>query len=430
MNSRTALSEWLTRLEQRSPEAHIELGLERVRRVLDRLAPDLSGRPVVTVAGTNGKGSVVAFAEAICRCAGLRPFAYSSPHLYDFAERLRLDGRPASAEAIVAALEQVEQARGDVALTYFEHITLAGLALAAEAGADILLLEVGLGGRLDAVNVLDADVAVITSIGLDHQEWLGSTRLSVGREKAGILRPGRPLVVGEKRLPRRLQPELEASGAKLLLAGRDFNWRATRSGFNLTTPAGRLALPEPALPGSWQHANAACAVVALQQLAPRLGFDESTLTEGLASARLPGRFEKVGSGPDTWVDVAHNPAAARALAGALGPARGPSVAVFSALEGKRIDGIARALDRCFSHWIVAPLSVPRARPVQEMAEALRRRPVAGGVETVESMPDALKLARRRAGSAGRVVVFGSFHTVAEAWPLLQTPESERSWTRS
>ncbi len=418
----TSLHRWLRRLEQRSPEARIELGLDRVRSVLDRL-PRLPARPVITVAGTNGKGSVVAMMEAIARAAGLATVAYSSPHLLDFRERIRVNGDPVGAAELVAALDEVEAARGQVDLTYFEHVTLAALALAARAQPDLLLLEVGLGGRLDAVNVVDADVAVITSIGLDHQDWLGSTRLAIGREKAGIARAGRPLIVAERRLPRGMLEVLQASRARLCLAGRDFRWRAEAGARLRVTWSDRsVVLPRPALAGPWQAANAACAVTALRQLPDDCGLQEQHFARGLENVALPGRLQRVSSHPEVWLDVAHNGPAARALAQGLGPAVGRSTAVFGLLAGKDARAIGRALDRCFDRWLVAPLGGDRDRSGESLAQSLRDIPVTGRVEAVESVPVALKLALQDSAPEDRVVVFGSFRTVAAAWPELHQPD--------
>ncbi len=420
--NRPVLADWLARLETRSPETRIDLGLDRVSRVLDRLGPALDGRPVVSVAGTNGKGSVVAFLEHMALAAGCRPFAYASPHVFDFGERMRLDGDPADEQSIVAALEQVERARQDIHLTWFEHVTLAALQLAADSSCQVLFLEVGLGGRLDAVNAIDPDVAVITSIGLDHAAWLGRTRLSVAREKLGIARAGKPLILGEKKLPKGFSQVLEHSAAEVLHAGRDFNWRTTRNGFALRSGEMRCSLPPPGLVGRWQHGNAACAVMAAQALGARLPMNPEARARGISNARLPGRFQRLGQSPEVIVDVAHNPAAARCLAQGLGPADGPSTAVFGAMNDKDIAGIARPLDRCFDHWIAVSLPGPRGMTGPVLANTLSSAAVTGSVETVESPPVALQRALDRSGNHGRVVVFGSFHTVAAAWPVLQTLE--------
>lgn len=418
----SGLKDWLRRLEQRAPETRIELGLERVRAVLETLALDLSAIPVITVGGTNGKGSVVAMLEAMCRAAGLRTLAYSSPHLLDFAERIRIDSSPASDAQITRALERVEQARGQIALTYFEHVTLAALCLAAWRPPDLLLLEVGLGGRLDAVNVVDADVAVISSIGLDHIDWLGPTRLSIGREKAGIARPGRPLIVGERRLPRGLESVLRDTGARLALAGRDFRWRRARGG-GLRIDYGERVwrLPRPALGGPWQLANAACAVLALSLLTPSLPVTDQHMAAGLRQAFLPGRLQRAGCRPDVWLDVAHNGQSARALAQALGPVpRGTqSTAVFGALADKDVRAIGRALDICFNRWLPASLDGQRATLASELAARLAEIPVTGAVETVESVESGLSQALEDSAPEDRIVVFGSFRTVAAAADLLQ-----------
>jgi len=417
----TALSDWLARLEQRSPESRIELGLERVDRVRKRLKIDPRPAMVATIAGTNGKGSVVAYLEQMALAAGHRTFAYSSPHLIDFSERMRINGQPASSAAIVRALDAVERAREDEFLTYFEQITLAAFVLASQEAVDLWVLEVGLGGRLDAVNCIDPDVAVITSIGLDHTEWLGSTRLAIGREKAGIARSGRPLVVGETRLPDGLLGSLENTGAELFLAGRDFRWCQHGNQADWRWESWHLELPEPGMSGRWQKANAAVAVMAARLLNDRLEMPEEAIRVGIVAARVPGRLQVMGSRPTVLVDVAHNPAAARALAAELGSTgEKPSVAVFSALDGKDVAGIGRALKHCFSHWLVAPLSGSRGRSADDLAASLRHAAVTGRVDTLESVADALGQALELAGCDGRVVVFGSFRTVAEAWPLLQT----------
>lgn len=414
-----SLEHWLARLETRAPQSRIKLGLERVRAVLDRFALPLPPVPVITVGGTNGKGSVVAMLESICRAAGYRTLAYSSPHLLAFGERIRLDGQPAGDSELVAALQAIEVLRAEIELTYFEHVTLAALHMAAQTAPDVLLLEVGLGGRLDAVNAVDADVAIVTSIGLDHVEWLGRTRLAIGREKAGIARPGRPLVVGERRLPAGFEQVLRDTGAELWLAGRDFSWR--RSGAQLRVDAGaeHWRMPLPALPGPWQAGNAACALTALSLLERRLPVSAAAMAAGLAEVRLPGRLQKLRSAPEVWLDVAHNAAAARALADALGAPKGRSVAVFSALADKDVGAIGRALDGCFDRWLVAGLDTARGQSGGALADRLRAIPLAGAVEALESVADALDLALAETGPDDRIVVFGSFHTVARAWSRLK-----------
>ncbi len=376
---------------------------------------------MATIGGTNGKGSIVAYLEAMTRASGHRTFAYTSPHLVDYSERFRLDGQQAADAAVARALSVVEQARGEVFLSYFEHTTLAGFVLADQARVDFWILEVGLGGRLDAVNVLDPDIAVIASIGLDHTEWLGPTRLHVGREKAGIARPGRPLVLGERRPPAGLDLVLEASGASLWRAGREFHSRRHGSRFKLRWSDQVLDLPLPAMSGQWQQANAATAAMAAIVLRDRLPMDDAAIAQGLLQARVAGRLQQVADNPEVILDVAHNPAAARALAAYLQKTeKSPMIAVFAALADKDVQGVARALRTTFDHWLVPPLNSDRARSRDEIAFLLRNAAVTGSVNTVESLPLAVQRAQALAGSRGRVVVFGSFRTVAEAWPLFDS----------
>ncbi|NBB91936.1 MAG: bifunctional tetrahydrofolate synthase/dihydrofolate synthase [Gammaproteobacteria bacterium] len=411
------MSDWLARLERRAPASRIELGLERVREIWQRMDAALD-MPVITVAGTNGKGSVVAMLEAMLLAGGYRPLAYSSPHILRFSERMRIGGREAAEADIVSALAHVENARGEVDLTYFEHITLAAFRLAAEAGVDAAILEVGLGGRLDAVNVVDADVAVITSIGIDHAEFLGPTREQIAREKAGVARAGRPVIVGETDPPASLDQTLESIGARVIRAHDESSPDALPDTLRISHAGRLLDLPRPALAGPWQHGNAACAVLALLEVVDRLPLSDDAMAAGLRDVRLPGRYQVLCERPQVILDVAHNPAAAGALAEALGPPDGRSTAVFSALAGKDVAGIGRAVDACFTRWLVAPLGGERGRTAEQVADELRNAPVSGRVETVESVPAALKQALATSGPSDRIVVFGSFLTVAEAWPEL------------
>ncbi len=360
--------------------------------------------------------------EAIYRSAGYRTLAYTSPHLLSFVERIRIDGRPAAAATLVEAMDEVERRRGAVELTYFEHVTLAALVVAAWSRPEVLLLEVGLGGRLDAVNAVDPDVSVITSIGLDHVEWLGGTRRSIAREKAGIARVGRPLIVGERRPPRGWIDELQASGAEVQLAGRDFRWRRAGRQLRLTAGDEILNFPPPALAGRQQWGNAACAVVAARAAARLLPVPDNALSRGLRKVRLPGRLQRLPGRPEIWLDVAHNVQAARVLADALDVKPRSSTAIFNALAGKDVEGIGRALAGRFDRWLVPVLGGDRSRDAREVAGALRDASVGSVVETVESVSAALKIALAETPPEGRIVVFGSFRTVADAWPMIQQPE--------
>ncbi len=416
------LGDWLTRLEQRTPESRIQLGLERVQTMLNRLPSARPRVPLITVGGTNGKGSVVAMLEAIYRAAGYRTLAYTSPHLLNFTERVRIDGRSVDEARMVEALTRVEGCRQELDLTYFEHITLAALWIAGQVAPDVVLLEVGLGGRLDAVNAVDPDVAVITSIGLDHMEWLGHSRRAIGREKAGIARPGRPLIVGETRPPAGWLEEIERRGVRLCAAGREFDWRCQEGRLILQASGHVTTLPRPALHGHYQGGNAAVACMAARALAESLPVTAADLAKGLRTVSLPGRLQKLSGPPEVWLDVGHNPDAASALAYALGGDPRPTTAVFSALAGKDVEGIAQALRTNFERWLVPELEVHRARPAAEVAAILRDLPVTGSVETVESVDRAVRHALETAESRARIVVFGSFQTVAEAWPVIPQQE--------
>lgn len=419
----------LRRLEQRAPQSRIDLGLDRVRQVLGRLRLDFGDTRIASIAGTNGKGSTVAFLEAIAARAGLSALAFTSPHLLRFGERFRYLGEPLPDDEIASALHAVERARGDTALTWFEHITLAGFELAARRRPDWLIAEVGMGGRLDAVNVLDADVAVITSIGIDHQRFLGRTRAAIAREKCGIARAGRPAIVAEKKRPEGLLETLDAVGARVSLASRDFDWRWRSEKLNIRVGNREIAGFSPGLAGRHQGGNAAAAAAAGLALAPSLTDRE--IAEGLAAARLAGRFQRVAASPDVIVDVAHNPAAARVLAAQLKRLPGEKIAIFAALEDKDIAGILRPLAGAFRRWFAATLDVPRGHRATDLVDLMCELP-GDRPEALESVSDALAAARRSFetertsadSTAHTIIVFGSFYTVAAALQALKQCNSD------
>ena len=421
----------LKRLEQRAPQTRIELGLDRVRQVLDRQRLDFGDTRIISVAGTNGKGSTVAFLEAIAGRAGLSALAFTSPHLVSFGERFRLRGAPLADDDIASALHAVERARGDIGLTWFEHVTLAGFELASRLNPDWLIAEVGMGGRLDAVNAVDADVAVITSIGLDHQRFLGRTRAEIAREKCGIARAGRPVIVAEKQCPAGMLDTLEAAGARVSLAGRDFDWRWRSD--KLTLQLGpreardrRVVGLSPGLAGRHQGGNAAAASMAALSLSPSV--TDRQIGEGIANARSAGRFQRLATSPEVIVDVAHNPAAARVLAAQWERLPGEKIAVFAALADKDIAGIVRPLSGIFKRWFAASLDVPRGLVAVELIERMCGLSVGGRPEALESVSDALDAARKcceaEHAQAHSIVVFGSFHTVAAALQALKQNNSD------
>ncbi|WP_140909079.1 bifunctional tetrahydrofolate synthase/dihydrofolate synthase [Cognatiluteimonas lumbrici] len=414
------LHEWLEYIEQQHPKS-IELGLDRVRAVADRMQLGRPARKVVTVAGTNGKGSTVAFVEAIARAAGWRTGAYTSPHLLAYNERVRIDGEDVPDEALVAGFEAVEAARGDTPLTYFEHGTLCALWLFARADLDLAVLEVGLGGRLDAVNIVDADVAVVTTVDIDHVDWLGADREAIGLEKAGIARAWKPLVLGDDDPPASVLRHAYRIGASAIRAGSDFffepldggrwQWREVNRSYELPLP--RMAAPA-------QLRNAAVAIAALRALGEPL--PDSAIAEGVAGASVPGRLQRFErGGVEVLVDVGHNPQAARELAAwlAASPTRGRTLAVFAVLADKDLDGIVGALQASVDRWFLAGLEEVQGRglAVEGFAAKLAGTAAAAG-EPHASVSEALAAALAASAAGDRVLVFGSFHTAAAALQAL------------
>lgn len=409
----SSLDGWLARLEKAHPAA-IELGLERVARVRDvlNLQPAF---PVILVGGTNGKGSTCAYLEGILRAQGYKTGLYTSPHLLRYNERVRIDGTAAADDEIAAGLQAVEAARAEVSLTYFEHGTLGAVWQFAQAEVDVAILEVGLGGRLDAVNVFEPAVSIVTTVDLDHQAWLGDTREKIGFEKAGIFRAGRPAVCGEADPPQSLLDHVKAIGALLLRAGFDFSFERTDGGWHFRMGDTQLTdLPLPALPGTYQLANAAAALAALSELSEVLPVSLAAIHAGLSGVQLPGRFQRIAGPVEIVLDVAHNPQAARALASNLRtePAAAKTYAVFALLSDKDADGVIGAVKDCFDGWFVAGLTGDRAQDGEVLA-ALVRRHVSAHVEVLEGPLAALRAARLRATEGDRIIVFGSFYTVAE-----------------
>jgi dihydrofolate synthase / folylpolyglutamate synthase len=410
------LDAWLRYLETLHPK-QVELGLPRVRSVHERMdaAPP---RPVITVAGTNGKGSVCALMESMLLCARYRPALYTSPHLTRFNERVRVNGACVDDAALVSAFNAVEDARGDVALTYFEFGTLAALWLFARASVDVTILEVGLGGRLDAVNIIDADVAVVTSIGIDHVDYLGPTRESIGREKAGVFRAGKPVVCGDADPPQSLVAAAEALGSPLLRIGRDFRCVPKPGQWDYEGPGGnRYGLPWPALRATVQGANAATAITALDLLRDTRPIDAGAIREGLVEVTLGGRFQVLPGRPAVILDVAHNPQAAGVLAASLDAMgwRERALAVFGMLADKDIAGVVRAMQPRIDRWFIASLPGPRGATSATLSATLAAAGVpASSIRTFDTVTAALAAAREEAGEADKIVVFGSFLTVAEA----------------
>ncbi|MGZ5105844.1 MAG: bifunctional tetrahydrofolate synthase/dihydrofolate synthase [Usitatibacter sp.] len=413
--SRRSLDDWLQYVSAQHP-ATIALGLDRVREVAERMG--LARPPVViTIGGTNGKGSTCAFLERILLESGYRVGLYTSPHLLRYNERVRIGGEDASDEMLVRSFERVEAARVATPLTYFEFGTLAALDAFDEAKVEVAILEVGLGGRLDAVNIVDADVAAVVSVDLDHQAYLGPDRESIGFEKAGIFRAARPAIFGDTDPPRTLVDHAAAIGADLLLLGRDFHIEAKDPQWEFIGRKGsRHALPMPALRGRWQLKNAAVALAALDELADRIPVSLGEVKRGLTLTRLPGRLQVLPGRPAVVLDVGHNPQAARSLADGLGDMGffRNTLGVFAMLGDKDIGGVVDAMRGRIDRWFVSAANAERAAPARQVAAVLAERGLAGATRTFSTVPAALDAARREAGPDDRIIVFGSFHTVAEA----------------
>jgi len=416
----TNLPDWLALLESRHAETHIDMGLDRVRAVKERLNLAFAC-PVIMVAGTNGKGSTCAMLEAMLLQSGYRTGLYIKPHFLDFNERARINGEMASDEALVSSFDVVETARGDIDLTYFEFTTLAIMQLLSTSEIDVAILEVGLGGRLDAVNVIDADVSIVTSIDIDHKDYLGDTREEIGFEKAGIFRPGRPAICSDPQPPQSLIKHAEEIGADLWLLGRDFNYQGDKQQWAFAGRAQRRnSLAYPALRGANQLLNAAAALAALEALRLRLPVGAQEVRAGLALVELPGRFQVLAGRPTTVLDVAHNPHAAAALAQNLANMgyHRFTYAVFGIMQDKDIDAVIAHMAPYVDHWCVAALPSPRSADPDQLAARIAAkkpegaRPDEFSVTTFADPGTAFEDAASRAGQDDRIVVFGSFYTVA------------------
>jgi dihydrofolate synthase/folylpolyglutamate synthase len=441
----TSLADWLTHLESLHPKT-IALGLERVAQVKQRLDlnPDF---PIMIVGGTNGKGSVCAMLEAILHAAGYKVGCYTSPHLLDYNERVRIAKQQASDAELCASFEQIEQVRGDIALTYFEFGTLAAMQCFIAHKVDVAILEVGLGGRLDAVNAFDADVSVVTSVDIDHVDYLGDTREKIAFEKAGIFRQGHVAICADSDVPQSLRTHAGDIGAELWCIGSEFGFTAHQGQWDYRSKVGsRSALPHPALRGAFQLHNASAVLAALDALKDKTPVSMEAVRRGLSEVELTGRFQFVPGKPQLILDVAHNPHAARSLAlnlANLPPAK--TFAVFAMLKDKDMAGVVQALDAQVDEWLVAGIDAPRGASATELAQVLKDAGVRGEVVVCDSIAESLHEASKRASENGdcdtllqgsrlreqspdtlsrtgrlrapcrecRIAAFGSFYTVAE-----------------
>jgi dihydrofolate synthase/folylpolyglutamate synthase len=423
-----SLDEWLRLLETRHPST-IDLGLERVGKVWRELGQPRPAPRVFTVAGTNGKGSTVTYIDGMLSALGYRSATYTSPHVFRYNERVRILGHDVTDAELVWAFNSVEQARGSTSLTYFEQGTLAAFLLMHRAGLDFAVLEVGLGGRLDAVNLVDADCAVITPIGLDHQEYLGPDRYSIGREKAGILREGRPLVCGEADPPASVLERAGQLGVPAQRLDREFHIEPSGSGLLWRGAAGEISLPMPPLAGRHQPNNLATAVAALLTLVPQALDQPARLAEGIRRVQLPGRLQVHPLDPRVWVDVGHNPLAAEVVAQTLQESgQSAAVCVLAMLRDKDAAGAVGILEPFVQRWYCAGLAGERGRSGEALAALVADVVGSERVSRFPTVEAALKAAVRlvsasdatAASQPARVLVFGSFHTAAEA--LLTDPD--------
>lgn len=410
--------EWQTTFHSRA----IDLGLERVRQVWNALAAPRLAPIVITVAGTNGKGSTVAMLEAILLAAGYRVGAFTSPHLLHYNERIRVQGSPVTDAQICAAFERIDTARGETSLTYFEFGTLAAFEIFQQSPLDVAILEVGLGGRLDAVNIIDSDVAVVTTIALDHMDWLGSTREAIATEKLAIGRAGRPLVLGDAQPPANVDAVAARHGAHLRRIGRDFSYKRDGDSWAWANEQStRHALPYPSLRGIFQLANAACAIEALSQLAQQLPVSQNDLRRGLLDASVTGRFQVIPGKPIRVLDVAHNPESAQSLAGNLERFEPmmTKIAVLGMLKDKDMLGVITPLKGSFDRWFVGGISAERGASAATLHAVLIAANVsADRIDLSETIDEAYQKACEFL-QEGVIVVFGSFYTVAQALTRIQ-----------
>lgn len=423
------LASWLELLEQRHADA-IQLGLERVQLVRDAMKCSTDA-VVLTVGGTNGKGSVCAMLEAILTAAGFSVGVYTSPHLLRYTERVRLNGREADEARLALAFDAVERARGDVPLTYFEHGTLAAWQMFCDEALDVIVLEVGLGGRLDAVNIFDADCAIVTSVAMDHMEYLGDTRERIGFEKAGIFRSGCPAVCGDPMPPSSLLEHARDIGTSLWVSGRDFGFGGDRQQWGYwryESPPGQGALIRrgglayPSLRGANQLLNAAAVLTALDLLRERIPVSMQAVRQGLMLVELPGRFQVLPGRPSVVLDVAHNPQAAGVLAENLSNMGfyPETWAVLGMRSDKDVEGVVERVKGRVDHWLLASLPGARGLSANALAERLAGLGIDAKGRCFESPAAAFDAARAAADAADRIIVFGSFLTVAEVLAALET----------
>jgi dihydrofolate synthase/folylpolyglutamate synthase len=409
-----SLQDWLDYIESLHPE-EIELGLDRVERVLQNLNLTFPGTRFITIAGTNGKGSTLAYLESIYLAAGYHVSSYTSPHLMRYNERVRLDGIDVDDNALCQAFVEVESARDDVQLTYFEFGTLATLVIFCRQAPDIALLETGLGGRLDAVNVINADLAIVTSVALDHTEWLGDSREKIGWEKAGIFRKDRPAICSDPSPPKSISTVASEVGATLYCLGSDFFFEQHDTEWQWRGGEWSLEhLPMPGLAGEHQLQNASAALAAIELLNPKYPVNRQSIEQGLKAPQMHGRIEVIDSNPQLLLDVSHNPQAVEALARYLEAhaVNGKTRAILGMMRDKDIGKSLAPLKSLVDHWYLIDLPGPRGASAATIFEELKRLNVQAPMEQFPDATAALRAAQQQTSIDDRIVVFGSFVTVS------------------
>lgn len=409
-----SLSSWLARLEARHPKS-IDLGLDRCAQVYRTMGSPRPAPVIITVGGTNGKGSVVAFLSAVLTALGFRCASYTSPHLLEFNERIRIDGTPVSDEILLNAFESTDASMKGTSLTYFEFTTLSALKIMSESDLDIAILEVGLGGRLDTVNLVNPDCAVITNIALDHQQYLGEDRESIGFEKAGIMRTGIPIICGDRNPPDSLLENAKSTQAHLHVLGRDFDYFSRDRTMNLKLGQRRMTLPVPAMNGTHQLGNLATAIAAIYFLDSKLLKRKSAWKKVIPELQVPGRLYRLPSDPRFVVDVGHNPHAASAVMRFLAAGTHQQVyCVLGMFRDKDAAGVAKLLDPVIDQWLCAGLPGPRGQAGSQLASKISKTTEKTKTSVFKNVAQAVLRARKLAGEKDLVLVFGSFETAAEA----------------
>ena len=416
------LVEWLDYVLAGHPENVIELGLGRMKTMLNRLQIAFDC-PVITVAGTNGKGSTCAMLESIYRAAGCKTAMHTSPHMLRFNERACINGKEVEDGLLVEAFEEVERARDGLPLTYFEFTALAILRVFQKASPDVVILEIGLGGRLDAINALESTASIVTTVGIDHEAYLGNTRDAIGWEKAHIYRKGHPAVCADPNPPRKLVLYAQALGADLILRGKDFEIEALPQGLMRFQMQGQVwTLPVPALAGANQIDNAAGVLAIITSLFSKLPVSEAQIAEGLRSVRVTARFEKVQTDPDVILDVGHNPHAANVLAQNVRAlkTRGKVIAVFGMLADKDMLDVVKIMSPVINEWFITWLPGPRGASAEELRRVMLEAGVTeANIHVCDGVADAFERAKREAAITDKILIFGSFVTVTAALPLVR-----------